>query len=95
MIDFVGLKTPSSIDYNRVLTYGSCGIERAVAVSEIARHTMPQYLIMVDDWDRGFRITPGLRELGWDVQEITPPANYHVFRLTPPQDQIQTIPLAR
>lgn len=90
IIDFVGLKTPSSIVYNRDFTYGTCGIGRAVAVSEIARHTKPDYLIMVDDWDRGFRITAGLRQLGWRVEEIAPPENYHVFRLAPPTAPLQT-----
>lgn len=85
LVDFVGLKTPSSIAYNREITYPTCGIGRAAAVSEIARKAHPGYLIILDDWERSLRLTSGLRKLGWGLEEISPPGNYHVFRLTPPK----------
>lgn len=85
LVDLVGLKTPSSIEYHREFTNASCGEGRAFAFSEIARHAQPQYLIAVDDWDTGFRISAGLREQGWGVDEIAPPERYHVYRLTPPK----------
>ncbi len=85
LVDFVGLKTPSSIDYNRRYTYGRCGAGPAFAVSEIARQSGAEYLIMTDDWDNVFRVTPGLRMLGWRVEEINRSADYHVFRLMAPR----------
>jgi hypothetical protein len=85
LIDFVGLKTPSSIEFNRGYTYGRCGAGPAMAVSEIARQSKPDYLIMLDEWDGVFRVTSGLRALGWGVEEIDHSGDYRVFRLTPPQ----------
>jgi len=58
-----------------------------MSVSEIARQSKPGYLIMVDDWDKVFRVTPGLRTLGWGVDEMDHSGDYRVFRLTPPEAQ--------
>jgi hypothetical protein len=87
LVDFVGLKTPSSVEYNRRYTYGHCGAGPAMAVSEIARHAEPGYLVMIDEWDRAFRVTPGLRALGWGLEEINHSGDYRVFRLTAPPDR--------
>jgi hypothetical protein len=87
LVDFVGLKTPSSIEANRRYTYGHCGAGPALAVSEIARKAMPDYLIVTDDWDSAFRVTPGLRSLGWGLDEINHSGDYRVFRLTPRSDR--------
>jgi len=84
LIDFVGLKTPSAIEVNRKLTYASCGAGRAQAISEIARESKSEYLIVGDEWDRGLGITSGLRDQHWGVKEIAPAGGYHVFQLTPP-----------
>lgn len=84
LVDFVGLKTPSSIEYHRSVTWGTCGAGRVVAVSEIARRANPQYLILMDDWDGNFKISAGLRELGWGLDEMAALPLYRVFRLTPP-----------
>jgi hypothetical protein len=88
LVDFVGLKTPSSIAFNRTYTYGTCGIGRALAVAEIARMAKPEYLVMVKDWDRGFRITEGLTALGWHLDELSKGESYDdsysLYRLTPP-----------
>jgi hypothetical protein len=88
LVDFVGLKTPSSVDFNRRFTYGRCGAGPALAVSEIARQTKADFLIMIDEWDSVFHVTPGLRMFGWKVEEINRSGDYHVFRLTPPQEPI-------
>jgi hypothetical protein len=88
LVDFVGLKTPSSIELNRRYTYGQCGSGPALAVSEIARQARPDYLIMTDDWDAAFRVTPGLRALGWGLDEINYSGGYRVFHLTPPLNRL-------
>jgi hypothetical protein len=86
LVDFVGLKTPSSIEFNRRYTYGRCGAGPALAVSEIARQARPDYLIMLDDWDGVFKVTAGLRSLGWGLDEVNHSGDYRVFRLTPPPE---------
>ena len=87
LVDFVGLKTLPSIELNRRYTYGRCGAGPAVAISEIARRARPDYLIVTGDWDGAFRVTPGLRSLGWSVDEINHSGDYRVFRLTPPVER--------
>jgi hypothetical protein len=84
LTDLVGLKTPSAIDANRKWTYASCGGERTRAVSQIAESSKADYLIVADDWDRGFGITAGLRNMRWRVEEVGPPGYYHVLRIAPP-----------
>jgi hypothetical protein len=84
MVDLVGLKTPSSIDFNRTYTYGTCGLGRALAVGEIARTSKPDYLVVVEDWNRIFRVTEGLSALGWRLDQVFASESYSVYRLTPP-----------
>ncbi|MFZ0687761.1 MAG: hypothetical protein WAM89_19615 [Terriglobales bacterium] len=84
LVDFVGLKTLSSIAMNRRYNYGRCGAGPALAVSEIARQARPDYLVVTDDWDRAFGITTGLHTLGWGVDEINHSGSYRVFQLSPP-----------
>jgi hypothetical protein len=88
LVDFVGLKTPSSVDYHRRLTWPTCGTQRTLAVHEIARDQRPDYLVMLEDWDRIYRITRGLEERGWRLISLRGgdgdgPA-YQVYRLEPP-----------
>lgn len=87
LVDFVGLKTLSSIEMNRRYTYGRCGAGPALAVSEIARQAKPDYLVMLDDWDGVFRVTAGLRSLGWGLDEVNHSGDYRVFRLTRPLER--------
>ncbi|MBZ5664746.1 MAG: hypothetical protein LAO30_09105 [Acidobacteriia bacterium] len=93
MVDLVGLKTPSSIEFNRKYTYGTCGISRALAVGEIARSAKPDYLVVVEDWNHIFQITGSLAVLGWHMEQVFGSESYSVYRLTPPAvDHLAEIP---
>jgi hypothetical protein len=85
-VDFVGLKTVSSIDVHQRWTMPSCGRDRAKAVSEIARASHASYLMLVLDWDEIFQLRSGLEANGWVLTPLrTPPPNargYTIYRLT-------------
>ncbi len=88
LIDLVGLKTPSSVAIHRRLTYPTGGMTRAVAISEIAARSHPDYLIVVGDWERTFHIAAGLHQNGWNVEPIGPMRSqsglhhYLIFRIS-------------
>lgn len=84
MVDFVGLKTPSSIEFNRRYTYGTCGMGRPQAISAIASAARPDYLVVVNDWDRIFHVTASLNAFGWGLQPVFDNRSYRVYRLSPP-----------
>jgi hypothetical protein len=73
LVDFVGLKTPSSAEQHRRLTWTSCGRNRAKAIAEIARSSGAEYLIVTTDWDQAFSITSGLTDEGLELREIRSP----------------------
>jgi hypothetical protein len=91
LIDVVGLKRPRSIDEHRRLTWPSCGRRRGEAIERIARETRPQFVIVLRDWNRLFRITPALRERGWNLQKVRSggDAGYEVFKVSPPGEPTQ------
>ncbi|HUT75269.1 MAG TPA: hypothetical protein VM221_10620 [Armatimonadota bacterium] len=84
MVDFVGLKTPSSIPYHLSYSLPTRGRDRALAVHAIALRSGPAYLVMLQKWDDIFYLTDGLRVLGWTVDRVSPARAYVVYRLTPP-----------
>lgn len=84
LIDFVGLKTPSSIELNRQYTYSSCGVGRKIAIDNIARSSKADYLVMLETWDRAVQVTTGLKAIGWKLDELFANEEYHVYHLTPP-----------
>lgn len=99
LVDLVGLKTPEAVPYERDITYRSGGRERALAISQIALATHPQYLVVLNGWDRIFNISNGLKENGWklekvwgeetDTESLSPfdpkyKPHYLVFRISPP-----------
>ena len=85
LIDFVGLKTPSSVRYHSQITWPTCGLQRAKAVSQIALEGHAQYLVMLRGWDSIFRITEILRILGWGLLPVRPDGEYNVYQLQPPR----------
>jgi hypothetical protein len=99
MIDLVGLKTPAAISYHRALTYPTNGLYRSIATSRLALATHPNYLVVLNRWDRIFDISNGLRRTGWTLEKIwgedtetealspfhpSYEAHYVVYRLSPP-----------
>jgi hypothetical protein len=85
LVDIVGLKTPSSMEYHARLTWPSCGRDRAEAVHRIALAQRPGYLVALRGWDRIYRLSEGLRLRGWRLEPLRGHDRpYEVFRLTPP-----------
>jgi hypothetical protein len=86
LVDFVGLKTPSSTEQHRRLTWASCGRNRAKAIAEIARSSGAEYLIVTTEWDQEFSITSGLTEEGVELREMRSPPEgqygYCIYRIT-------------
>jgi hypothetical protein len=70
LTDMVGLKTPSSIEVHKQLTYLSKGQARSVAISKIAASSRANYLIVIGSWERMFHISDGLRSKGWIVEPV-------------------------
>ncbi|WP_181706883.1 hypothetical protein [Chthonobacter rhizosphaerae] len=82
--DLVGLKTPSSIPDHLALTLPSNGARRGEAVARIAARAGATHLVALDEWDRLFAITDGLRAAGWTLVPVRGDGRYRVYALTPP-----------
>lgn len=83
LVDVVGLKTPSAVPFNERFTLPSGGGKRARALDGFARAERPDYLVVLDGWDRAFNISKGLRSRGWTLTRMYDEA-YDVYQLTPP-----------
>jgi hypothetical protein len=85
-VDLVGLKTTASIGVHQRWTMPSCGRDRAVAVSEIARASHASYMMIVSDWDEMFQLRAGLEANGFVMTPLrTPPPHargYTIYRIT-------------
>ena len=84
LTDLVGLKTPASVRYHRALTYPSGGKKRIDAVSQIARDSHADFLIVLRLWERDFGIARGLWERGWGVRPVNQDYAWVVYALSPP-----------
>ena len=83
LVDLVGLKTPRVIPIHEELTEPDAGELRGEAINRIALEERPQYLVVLNGWDRIYAITHHLRLHGWKVEPRRPGA-YTVYALTPP-----------
>jgi hypothetical protein len=86
LVDMVGLKTPSSVDEHRRLTWQTCASAdrslplrefadkvngaRVKAIAELALHSRPTHLVILGGWERLYGIVRGLQTLGWEVQPV-------------------------
>ena len=91
LVDFVGLKTPSSIVVHRDLTYPSNGKNRSQAISEIGLTGHANYLVVLDGWDRVFSVVTGLRKSGWKLRQVNSDYRYKVYAITPPANKISAV----
>jgi len=85
LVDLVGLKTPSSVEANRRFTWAECRRDPR-ALDEIARESGATYLVVLDEWDRIFELSDGLRRMGWSVLRVDgerSAAQYGVYRIAP------------
>lgn len=99
LVDLVGLKTPSAIEFHKRLTYQSAGELRPIAVAKIAEKFAPKYLVVLQDWDDKFAIVNGLLANGFSLREVyvgraspgTPETNlYHLYELKMPEGHVPT-----
>ena len=84
LVDFVGLKSPSSLATHQAITWPTCGVSRSKAIAEIARRSGAHYLFITQEWDRTNALTAGLRSEGFDLEEIRQAPvvdGYEVFRI--------------
>ena len=86
LVDFVGLKTPSSVAVHQQITLPSCGSNRAAALAAIARSSGADYLIVSAVWDTIFSLTAGLRREGVALELLRSPGNspydgYSVYQM--------------
>jgi len=93
LVDLVGLKTPAAIEFHKRLTYPSAGTLRSKAIAAIARSFNTEYLLALQEWNEKFGLVDGLREEGWEVEEVyagrasanTPASDiYHLYKLSKP-----------
>jgi hypothetical protein len=82
LVDLVGLKTPSSVDFHEQLTWPTCGALRGTAVYEIARAHGVTHLIVLDGWERIYNIAGALRQRGFKTERVGPDGPYGIYRVT-------------
>jgi hypothetical protein len=85
LVDLVGLKTPSSIEIHKNLTWTECA-RNPVAIDFIARRNHATYFVVLDEWDEIFHLTDALRATGWEVNRSDTdrgPTLYKVYHLVP------------
>ncbi|MEN9682244.1 MAG: hypothetical protein RLZZ627_2137 [Pseudomonadota bacterium] len=86
LVDLVGLKTPSSIEIHKNLTWSDC-TRNPAAIDFIARRNRATYFVVLDEWDEIFHLTDALRATGWEVNRADTgrgPTHYKVYHLAPP-----------
>jgi hypothetical protein len=79
IVDFVGLKTPASIDTHAALTFPTCGARRTEAVLSIAVSSQAQYLVVETGWERVLNLEPAARLHGLKLIQVRVPASARLF----------------
>jgi hypothetical protein len=69
LVDLVGLKTSSSIPVNRATHWETCSRDPR-AIVRIAEQTSADFIVVLELWDRIFRITDGLKDDGWTLERL-------------------------
>lgn len=86
LVDIVGLKTPSSIEVNKIQTWILCA-RNPNALDQIARNNSASYFIVLDTWDQLFGLTQSLKLIGWQVVRVDAYRGntmYKIYSITPP-----------
>jgi hypothetical protein len=97
LIDLVGLKSPSSVEAHRRYTWTACRRDPR-ALDVIARASEAKYLVVLDDWDRIFELSAGLRRAGWSVLRADRErgaTRYTVYRIAHPGPDVSAVRLTR
>lgn len=80
--DFVGLKTPQVIKYHRTITNPTCGKERVLAIGKIIDSERPEYVILLNNWDRIFDISSQLKNHGISLKRVFfDPFGYNIYQI--------------
>lgn len=85
LVDLVGLKTPTAVQFHERLTYPSGGALRGLAISEIAARYQPRWAVFYQPWERAYHLVDGLERNGWRLTDVRGKGLYRVYRLDPPQ----------
>jgi hypothetical protein len=91
LVDLVGLKSPASVEVHRRYTWTTCGNDPR-AMDAIARQSGARYLVVLDDWDRIFQLSEGLRRTGWSVTRADRErgqTRYAVYRIVSPERAVR------
>jgi hypothetical protein len=81
ILDFVGLKTPEAITFNREYTRPTAGRGRAQAVSALAAKEQGDYLISLKQRSDSTNLPQELRALGWQVSLLKSFPPYAIYRI--------------
>ncbi len=85
LVDLVGLKTPASLAPHRELTFPGCSqAARGQAIARIAEQAQPEYLVVIEGWDRIYGISSALLARGWQLEPRYRGQRYRVFELHAP-----------
>jgi hypothetical protein len=84
IVDIVGLKTPWAAGVHHRLTEPSGGLLRANAIAEIAERADPAWLVVLESWDRIYRITDAFRLSGWGLDRQPCCRRYAIYHLSRP-----------
>lgn len=91
LVDLVGLKTPSSIEIHKNLTFRECKRD-PLAIDLIARRNHVTHFVVLEEWDQIFHLTDALRATGWRftrTDEERGPSRYKVYQLVAENDAAQ------
>lgn len=90
LFDLVGLKSPEFLPLHKLETLPTCGLKRGDAVRRIAEFAHPNYIVVLGEWEKAFRVVEALRLFGWRLDPLRPVGDpppssvYQVYRMTPP-----------
>lgn len=85
LVDLVGLKTPSSTQVHRELTWKTCSRDPR-ALEEIARRNDARFFIALGDWDRTFGLVAAFKARDWRIERVDAErgeTEYKVYRIAP------------
>jgi hypothetical protein len=86
LIDIVGLKDPGAATLHHTVTAVLCDPNaRASVIARLAVERKARHLVVFAGWDQTFKLTTGLRNLGWSLTALRAPSVvYQVYLLAPP-----------
>jgi hypothetical protein len=87
LLDIVGLKNQSSELVHEKFSLAHCIGPDSHAIDDIARKNHANYFVVLDEWDRLFKLTQSLKYYGWKVTRVDSDrgkTHYKVYEIIPP-----------